>query len=388
MTRRATLRLWDLEERIAPTANRLFAMSQDSGRQVAVYLATGPTTEPNPTYGGTGLLLKAFDAYNAPFAGGVRVALGDVTGDGIEDLVTAPAGNGGPHIKVFDGALLMNGNVVLVREFFAFDASFTNGEYIATGQVDTSTPGQEIIVAAGLGGGPHVKVFGLTSTGVRVTNEFFAYEAGFRGGVRVASADTTGDGRWEVITSPGPSGGPHVRIFNMTSPSGTISDEFFAYHPEFRGGVYVAAGELDGTSFPEIATGAGEGGGPHVRIWQRTQVTRYAMSTQVMVGDSLSGARVGVANLGLLNGRQSLYVGSANGIPFQTQSLTPEPRLRAYNLNWVPDVPDLTGISTLSAQSTIIINPVVPNVLRLIPHSVNFIDTFSTTRQGGLNLSP
>lgn len=386
MTRRAKLRLMRLEERAVPSANRLFALSQDGGRQVAVYLATGPSTEVNPTYGGTGFLLARFDAYAAPFGGGVRVAVGDVTGDGVEDLVTAPGAGGGPHIKVFDGVGLMNGQVNVVREFFAFDASFFGGEYLAVGQVDTSTAGQEIIIGAGAGGGAHVRVFGMTGFGMRMTNEFFAFEGGFRGGVRVAAADTTGDGRAEVIVAAGPGGGPHVRIFDMNSSAGSVSDEFYAYDANFRGGVYVAAGELDGDATrPEIATGAGEGGGAHVRLWQKTPTSRYSSGKlQFMVGAGNMGARVGIANLGNLNGRQTLYVGSGSGESFTTTSLTPDPRLRAYNLNWVPDLPDLTGIVGLS---TPIINPVVPNVLRFQAHDVNFIDTFSTTRRGGLNLS-
>ncbi|MBI2469163.1 MAG: hypothetical protein HYV62_15325, partial [Candidatus Rokubacteria bacterium] len=43
---------------------------------------------------------------------------------------------------------------------------------------------------------------------------FFAYDAAFTGGVRVASCDLTGDTHAEVITGAGPGGGPHVRVFD------------------------------------------------------------------------------------------------------------------------------------------------------------------------------
>ena len=44
-----------------------------------------------------------FYAYAPNFTGGVRVAVGDVNGDGTPDIITAPGAGGGPHIKVFDG---------------------------------------------------------------------------------------------------------------------------------------------------------------------------------------------------------------------------------------------------------------------------------------------
>ena len=43
---------------------------------------------------------------------------------------------------------------------------------------------------------------------------------------------------------------------------------FFAYHPLFSGGVSVATGDLDGDGVAEVITGAGPGGGPHVRVWR------------------------------------------------------------------------------------------------------------------------
>jgi hypothetical protein len=82
-----------------------------------------------------------------------------------------------------------------------------------------------VITGAGPGGGPHVRVF--TGTGQDTGVGFFAYPAGFTGGVRVAAGDLTGDGQAEILTAAGPGGGPHVRAFTGAGAPTVLS--FFAY---------------------------------------------------------------------------------------------------------------------------------------------------------------
>jgi uncharacterized protein (TIGR03118 family) len=205
----------------------------------------------------TGAMKFDFNAYGANFTGGVRVAVGDVTGDGVPDIVTAPGPGGGPDIRVFDGK-----TGALVREFLAYDVSFTGGVFVAVGDVN-GDGFADIITGADAGGGPHVKVF--SGKDGSLLRSFLAYAPNFFGGVRVAAGDTTGDGFADIITGAGPGGGPHVQVFS--GKDNALLQSFMAYTSNFTGGVYVAAGDVNGDGRADVITGAGAGGGPHVEVF-------------------------------------------------------------------------------------------------------------------------
>jgi hypothetical protein len=217
--------------------------------------------------GHSGEVTNEFLAYLPSFTGGVRVATGDVNRDGIPDIITGPGPGGGPHIKVISGSsgTLLTGNI---GQFFAFDPSFIGGVFVAAGDVNADGH-KDVIVTPDVGGGPQVRV--ISGQNGTVLADFFAYGTGFGGGVRIAAADFDRDGDYEIVTAPGPGGGPHVRILDGTGAAFTsaslpnLSNNFFAYPSGFTGGVYVAAGDVNGDGVPDIITGAGAGGGPHVR---------------------------------------------------------------------------------------------------------------------------
>jgi hypothetical protein len=202
----------------------------------------------------------SFFAYHPSFIGGVRVATGDVNGDGVHDIITAPGPGGGPHIRVFDGVTgaQLPGPI---GSFFAYSINFAGGVFVAAGDVDGDGLA-DVITGAGAGGGPHVRVFS-GANGSELMG-LFAYHPNFTGGVSVAAADVDGDGRADIIAGAGAGGGPHVRVLSGRDRSELMS--FFAYGSSFTGGVFVAAGDVNGDGHADIYTGAGAGGGPHVRV--------------------------------------------------------------------------------------------------------------------------
>src|SRR5207253_1236041 len=123
----------------------------------------------------------------------------------------------------------------------------------------------DVVAAPGPGGGPEVKVYdGATGA---VARDFFAYDPGFRGGVSVAAGDVNGDGRADVVTGTGVGGGPEVRGFDGAAGgrvggflAGGLVESFFAYDPGFLGGVSVGVAEVNGASAILVAPGPGAGG--------------------------------------------------------------------------------------------------------------------------------
>jgi len=161
---------------------------------------------------------------------GVRVAVGDVNGDGFPDVVTAAGFGGGPHIAVFSGR---DGSVL--RSFLAYDPSVRNGTWVAVGDVDGDGYA-DIITGAGPGGASHVKVFSGKDNALMAS--FYAYDPAARGGVTCGRRRPGRDGRADIITGAGLGGGPHVVTFNGRDFSQMQS--FFAYGDGVNDGVLVA----------------------------------------------------------------------------------------------------------------------------------------------------
>jgi len=205
--------------------------------------------------GGSHLLIRQFDAWPAPAPGGIFVAAGDVNGDGAADIVAA-RNDASAEVRVFDGR---TGS--LIADFYAYAPQSVTGLHVAAGDLDADGSA-EIIVAPDAGAAPLVRVFGGDGT---LRASFDAYDPAFIGGVYVAAGDVDGDGHADIVTGAGAGGGPHVRVF-----SGVDLHEirgFMAYDPAFTGGVRVAAGDFDFDGHAEVITAAGPGGGPHVRVW-------------------------------------------------------------------------------------------------------------------------
>jgi hypothetical protein len=192
-----------------------------------------------------------------------------VDGDGIPEIILGVDAGGGPHVRILHYAPGAPGGATALFDFFAYDPGFRGGIRVAAGDVDGSGRAS-LITGAGPGGGPHVRALKWNGSGLTELASFLTYAPAFTNGIYVAAADLTGDGVAEIITGADAGGGPHVRVWTGTGADTGLS--FFAESPSFTGGVRVAAGQVNGMGFGDIVTGAGPGNGPHVGLFTRTGI--------------------------------------------------------------------------------------------------------------------
>jgi hypothetical protein len=233
------------------------AFQADDRTDVLAVAGPGGPAEIRRFHGTTGAALSSITAFPATLTAGLFVATGDVNGDGTADVVVAPDQGGGPHVKVFDGHSGQE-----LASFMAYASTFTGGVRVAVGDV-TGDGVAEIITAAGPNGGPHVKVFTL---GGQVLASFMAYDATFTGGVRVAAGDLDGDGVAEIVTGPDVGGGPHVKIF--AGSTGVEQASFMAGPTAPQQGARVAAADWTHDGRAEVVVGSGPSSTPTVSVYE------------------------------------------------------------------------------------------------------------------------
>lgn len=220
--------------------------------------ATPIGTEPYVSiYGADGELRGKFLVYDVNFRGGFSLAVADVTGDNVEEIIVGAGPGGGPHVRIFDHKGVLKG------QFFAFENSFRGGVNVAAGNID-GVGAAEIIATRGPGALPEVKIFDRRGN---LEGVFLAYEHTFRGGTQVSVANIDGRldrNKEEIIIAPGAGREPQIKIF---SNKAVLKKSFLAFRKNWQGGVNVTAGDLNNNGRADIVVSAKAGATPHVRVF-------------------------------------------------------------------------------------------------------------------------
>lgn len=204
-----------------------------------------------------GTLMYSFVPYADSFQGGVRIAVGDVNEDGRPEIVTAPGPGMESAINVFNGS-----GEKISKETVVYAKSFTGGAHVTIGDLDKDGSA-EIVVSPGPGGGPHIRIFdgNLTNHG----DDFFAYDASMTDGVTIAIIKTAwGD---QLVTGVESWSEPLVRRYSFDANGVRLDKEFYAYGTSSRSGVSVFAYDADGDGKDEVVASQNGSSSPEVRMY-------------------------------------------------------------------------------------------------------------------------
>jgi hypothetical protein len=152
---------------------------------------------------------------------GVRVAMGDVNGDGRADLIASAGTGWSPVVRIYDGAALASGQVRLQRPaFFAFDPTWRNGVNVTAGDLDGDGRA-ELMTSLDAGGLSLVRVWNgvAPSEALSLRLQFFANGVTDRSGIRLLARDVDGSGRTSLITAPASGSLAWLRVLRLNAAS-------------------------------------------------------------------------------------------------------------------------------------------------------------------------
>ncbi|MFD0360348.1 multicopper oxidase domain-containing protein [Nocardia sp. GCM10030253] len=242
-------------------------------------------------YDGNGDKLVATVTPFASFEGTPTVAMADVNGDGVLDLVSGTGEGVGPEVVAYNGVGDAPFSAELTR-FSPFGREFRGGVDVAGVDIDGNALADNIIVSSGPGIESEVKVFSSTLPGEQgqvpeLFSSFTPYP-GSKAGVTVATGMVdTSSGRASIVTAPGPGDPPRVKTFryDLYTPTaaaaakGTahpqdhpgepeMTSDFLAFDENYLGGVSLSTGWVGGAEggAKSIVTGM-LGGDGMVRVW-------------------------------------------------------------------------------------------------------------------------
>jgi FtsP/CotA-like multicopper oxidase with cupredoxin domain len=266
--------------------------------EVSTYAVAVPGSKGKPAtvevHDANGDKVIAFVTPFPAFEGTPSVAMADVNGDMIPDLIVGTGPGTDSQVVVYDGNDSAQGRFKSeLARFAPFDAGFQGGVNVAGADIDGNSFADNIIVGSGPGIDSQVKVFSSTLPSEKdkapdVFSTFTPYP-GSKSGVSIGTGMVDlGSGRQTIVTAPGPGDAPQIKTFRFdlytptarAQASGTVAEHatkpnepkmtsnFLAYDENYTGGVSVTTGWVAGVEggASRIITGQ-LGGAGTVRVW-------------------------------------------------------------------------------------------------------------------------
>lgn len=314
--RAAALHCEELEPREVPAGifvAGVGGVTQSADPEVSIYTTVGPKANQR-----IGIQLEAFGGT----AGDARVAVGDVNGDGTDDVIVAAGKGGGSQVVIFDGKDAIRGTRNQIASFFVYSGEagvsqnrgFDGGVFVAS--ADLNGDGfAELITTPGLGGRGHLKVLdfnnGLNSFQSLPTLRASAYTfTDYNGEIRVTTMRFGFD--TAIVTASGAGVAGDVRAYREAYKLGQIVDRTpvpsnfmigrLVPFGGYDGGLSVAAGDTNGDLIDELFVSKNSG----------ADVAVYDVSSEGFSGPSMPPLATFTAFAGF-NGEVRLGAADING---------------------------------------------------------------------------
>ncbi|MBU0964278.1 VCBS repeat-containing protein [Patescibacteria group bacterium] len=263
-----------------------------------------------------GNLVSQFFAFSQSYRGEFRVITADVDGDNQMEIIVYPYGDGyGPQVRIFEKDGTWLAQTMVLNEGYRQGIALVNN-------IDIDQDGSQdfVIVPRGQGGvNLRAYKYNADTESIDLLAWTMAYEDTYQGEVNMATADVTGDGNINIIISP-LDGGPNVRIYSYDSDTQSLELDgwFMAYQEEFRQGVLVATGDVNGDGTRDIITYPEENGGPNIRAYTyNSETTEFELINWIEpYSDTYRGSlSVKVADLDKDGQSEIITVPATNGGP-------------------------------------------------------------------------
>jgi hypothetical protein len=258
-------------------------------------------------------LRRVLAPFGAAYTGSIAVALGDVNRDGVLDIAAATGAGSAAVVKLLNGK---SGG--LLATYLPFPRSFRGGVSVALGDVSGDRKA-DLVVGSGPGMPAQVNVYDTATRKPLATAPapLLPFGPSFRGGIAVAAGDVDGDRKADVIAAAGPGTVAQVKVFSGATRA--LLETLTPFGPSFRGGLSVAAGDVSGDGKADVIVGTGAGSKPVVRVFRNATAVRL-WSFDAFSPTFLGGTAVAARDL---NGdaRADLVLGAGAGGAAQVKVL-------------------------------------------------------------------